>query len=473
MRTFLMIYLFFNVGLVHAQKITEKCIVDERGNAIPFVDILLSSGKGLISDVNGRYILNTEINKDSIVVFSHIAYHPLELKAKLIPDTLKMSIKEHELSEVQITKLNIHKLLTQTFSRKKYVSNGNYLSTRLIGIEDSLVYFTEEQQKLTKINVKKRRIKRKGYGKISYNVDSIDSYKINFPIISTFLQNPHEFYKIKKNLTELISTSKLVKQYPDYYQLESVKDGVKITMYIDKNSSRLIRFEKITMQADKGSNNMAYCYNFKLSGKNIIIESFKYKTVLKASNSNEPTYDVYLFDILLDDVTKIKSKKFNSLNSLRLFKQQSQVIDKDFLRYFKNKKEAENTKNVNVSLLKKYGSIKLPVSNLSKRVSKKPKQPLFYLYPSYPRNFNSQELNFDFLDTLFKPYYMAGFNKATKRRNFYPSDSKINFDIHSPQVTNQYFNPLKKDSFNPYGVNSPQESIVIGTVNFFIQLLQK
>ncbi len=41
-------------------------------------------------------------------------------------------------------------------------------------------------------------------------------------------------------------------------------------------------------------------------------------------------------------------------------------------------------------------------SSTKKRVSKKVKQPLFYLYP-YPRNFqifNSQRLNFDFLDSL-------------------------------------------------------------------------
>lgn len=444
MRKFWTIYLLLNVGLVQAQTISEKCIVDENGDAIPFVNIMVCSGEGLISDANGQYILNTKINKDSIILFSHIAFHPLKIKAKSIPDTIRMRAKEHELKEVEISKLNIHKLLTQTFSKKKYVSKGNYRSIRSIGIGDSLVYFNEEQLKLTKINVHEKSVKRKGYGKISYNVDALNTYEINFSIGSTFLRNPHEFYKIKENLTKLISISKLVKQYPDYYQLEAVMDSVKITMYIDKTNSSLMRFEKIIMHDNKAGNDVAYCYNFKLLGKDIIVESLKYKTVLKAATPQDNTYDVYLFDILIDDVKRIESKHFNNLSDLKSFKQQSQVMDKEFLRYFKDNGMTENKKIVNSDLLKHLGSIKLPALNIT----------------------NNTKLS-------YKHNYKAIFNESTNRYDFYSSDSKINFNIYSPQVANQHFYPIKKDSFNPYGVNDSKKSIVVGAVNSFLQFFQK
>jgi hypothetical protein len=336
MKKICLLFLFYSITISQAQELIEKCIVDSNGDAIPFVNILLSSGEGLISDVNGRYVLNTEINKDSIISFFHIAYYSTSIKVKLIPDTLVMNAMHHELKGIEISKLNIHKLLTQTFSRQKYVPKGNYLSIRSIGIADSLVYFNEEQLKLTKIDVKEKRIKRKGYGKISYNADSLDSYKINFSIGSTFLNNPYEFYKVKKNLIELINTSKLLKQYPDYYELQAVKDSVKIMMYIHKNSSQLMRFEKTIMHADKSKNNVAYCYNFKLSPKGVVIKSFKYKIVLKSTSSKDPTYDAYLFDILVDDVKKIEPKHFNSLDDLKLLKQKSQLLDQALLPYFRD-----------------------------------------------------------------------------------------------------------------------------------------
>jgi hypothetical protein len=284
------------------------------------------------------------------------------------------------------------------------------------------VYFKEEQLKLVKINVKDKIIKRKGYGKVSYNADSLDTYKINFPIGSTFLNNPYEFYNAKENLTELISTSKLVRQYPDYYQLEVVKDSVEISMYINKNSSKLMRFEKRIMRADKYGNDVAYCYNFESSGKDIVIKSFKYKIVLKPVTAKDHTYDVYLFDILIDDVEKKESKRFNALSDLKSYKQQSQVMDKELMRYFKNDKETENKKIAKSDLLKNLKPIKLPALNIS----------------------NETEVG-------SKPYYIAVFNESTRRYDFYPSDSKINFNMHSPQVANQHFKPNKKDSFNPHG----------------------
>ena len=327
--------MFFNIGWLQAQNIVEKSIVDENGDAIPFVNILLCTGEGLISDANGNYILNTENRADSVIVFSHVAYHPLQLKAKRIPDTLMMVSRKYELGEVEISKLNMHKLLNRTFSRKKYVSKGNYFSTRLIGIGDSLVYFTEEELKLNKINVQARTVKRKVCSNISYNADSVGSYKIAFPIVSTFLRNPYEYYKVEKNLAELINTSKLVRQYDDCYQIDAVKDSVSIRMYIDKNKQCLIRFEKTIMRKND-SKPVAYCYNFRPMDHEIVIESFKYKMLIKANEQDSNTYNVYLCDILISDAKRGISQDFKMLSDLISFKQNAQVMDKETVHYFQN-----------------------------------------------------------------------------------------------------------------------------------------
>lgn len=67
--------------------------------------------------------------------------------------------------------------------------------------------------------------------------------------------------------------------------------------------------------------------------------------------------------------------------------------------------------------------------------------------------------------------YLAVFNTFTMSYNFYPSKVDINFNLYSPRIACQNFNPIKIDSFNPYGANSPGVSIILGCLDLLMKKL--
>lgn len=73
---------------------------------------------------------------------------------------------------------------------------------------------------------------------------------------------------------------------------------------------------------------------------------------------------------------------------------------------------------------------------------------------------------------LPKTNFIAIYNRTTMTYNFYPSNFGLNFNLYSPRVANQCYSPIKMDSFNPYGTNKPQVSVMLGVVDFVIKKIQ-
>lgn len=67
--------------------------------------------------------------------------------------------------------------------------------------------------------------------------------------------------------------------------------------------------------------------------------------------------------------------------------------------------------------------------------------------------------------------YLAIYNKVTRSYDCYPGNVPINFNMQSPRVACQNFNPVNVDSFNPYGTHTPGTSIILGCFNLLLKKL--
>jgi hypothetical protein len=69
--------------------------------------------------------------------------------------------------------------------------------------------------------------------------------------------------------------------------------------------------------------------------------------------------------------------------------------------------------------------------------------------------------------------FIAIYDRTTMNYIFYPSKFELNFNLYSPRVANQYYSPIKMDSFNPYATQKPQVSILLGVVDLFLEKIQE
>ena len=281
-------------------------IVDDKGIAIPFVNIKVTESYGVITDLDGGFILNTKFEKDSIIYISHIAYETQKMLIKTIEDTIRLCPKQYTIDEVVCSNVNIAKLIRNTFNNVQYKTKINYLSTRLMAINDSLVYYTEKSLKLIKIGNKE--IETKVFNNIYYNSSTKYNYNISLPFVSTLQQNPYITYNSEKNILKLIESLHIEKIYDDYYTLKSATDSSTITIYINRKNGKLIRFEKSIPERINGNSKIGktdYSYDFEIFDNNLIaIKSFKYQTSIYPQKDSLACIQNYFSDILTSDYSK-------------------------------------------------------------------------------------------------------------------------------------------------------------------------
>ena len=438
--------LLINIHFLYPQDIKKIYIVDDKGIAIPFVNIKVTESYGVITDLDGGFILNTKFEKDSIIYISHIAYETQKMLIKTIEDTIRLCPKQYTIDEVVCSNVNIAKLIRNTFNNVQYKTKINYLSTRLMAINDSLVYYTEKSLKLIKIGNKE--IETKVFNNIYYNSSTKYNYNISLPFVSTLQQNPYITYNSEKNILKLIESLHIEKIYDDYYTLKSATDSSTITIYINRKNGKLIRFEKSIPERINGNSKIGktdYSYDFEIFDNNLIaIKSFKYQTSIYPQKDSLACIQNYFSDILTSDYSKNGDTIFfKTLTELKLYKQKQKIIDIDLYKYFNNKNfKLEDKKSVHIN----HNSL-----------------------PFYETRTNYNKFYLEFP----KCNFMAIYNKSTNSYDYYPSEMSINFNLYSPRVTSQFFSQNKVDSFNPYGTNKPQKSILLGAFNLFLQKIQK
>lgn len=437
--------LLIYIPFLYPQDIKRIYIVDDKGIAIPFVNIKVNENYGVITDLDGGVVLNTKFEKDSIIFISHIAYETKEMLIKNIEDTIRLYPKQYTIDEVVCSNVNIAELVSNAFKNAQYKTKINYLSTRLMAINDSLVYYTEKSLKLIKIGSKE--IETKVFNNIYYNSSTKYNYNISLPFASTLQQNPYIIYNSEKNILKLIESLHIEKIYNDYYFLKSATDSSTITIYINRKNGKLIRFEKSIPERINGNSKIGktdYSYDFEILDNNLIaIKSFKYQTSIYPQKDSSACIKNYFSDILTSDYSKKGDTLFfKTLEELKLYKQKQKIIDIDLYKYFNNNKfKLKDKKSVHIN----YNS--LPYESKT--------------------NYNKVYLDFP------KYNFLAIYNKSTNSYDFYPSEMSINFNMYSPRINNQFFSQNKVDSFNPYGTNKPQKSILLGAFNLFLQKIQK
>lgn len=450
----LMLFLFLiNISGTFSQNTKKIQIVDDNNEVIPFVHIKLSDNFGLISDVNGCFILNTAISRDSLIYISHIAFEPQQLTTNNLNDTIHLIPNLHILNEILITTDNVSEILTNAFRNVNYDTRKNYNSTRLMAIGDSLVYYDETSFRLVKVDNEK--IRTKTYNTINYNVSTKGSLNINFPFAATLSKNPYWVYDSKSNLSELIKNAYLVNKNSFYYKIKSVTDSTNITMYVDRKNNRLLRFEKSlhprVIQEDVKIGNVNYSYDFEITDNNkIVIKFFKFQSVTYYKKDTS-MIDVRsnISDILVDKISEKDSVSFKTLKELKSYKQKQRIIDASLFFYFK-KEEPSREINNNDSISALSSSILLG-------------NPKFHI------NSDLQEFK---LTIPKQNYYIVLYNQATLSYDYYPLNSKVNVDVNSVNFNQRVYNLRNKDSFNPYGVQNPKSSVLIGLINTFLNKIQ-
>jgi len=88
-------------------------------------------------------------------------------------------------------------------------------------------------------------------------------------------------------------------------------------------------------------------------------------------------------------------------------------------------------------------------------------------------NLFESPLPFNHLNPGFsKTNFIAIYNSSTMTYCFYPSNVELNFNLYSPRAANHGHSPVKMDSFNPYGTNKPQVSVMLGVIDFVFKKIQ-
>lgn len=449
--------LLFTIILLSSfsQNTRKVYIVDENKKAIPFVHINLPDGFPLVSDANGVFLLNDEIYRDSLIYLSHISFDSKQIKTRSIDDTIYLKTKEYELDEIVISSINIESVLRNALKGVKYSNRLYYNSTRLMARNDTLLLYKEETFKTLKIE--DVRVKRKVFSRIYYNVKTKDDFNLNFPFISVIQMNPYKFYQSKSKLNELIKNAFLKQITDSFYKIESKTDTTSIIMYVSRINNRLLRFKKITIPTINNSMNTFisksnYSYDFKMNSSNtIIIKSFKYEgTLNRRLGSKIIKGTMRVSDILVKNSKIQDSIKFNSLEELKAYKQKQKLIDASLYPYFR-KDETSIELNSNDSLSSLGESVNIEISK--------------FKINSYSKEFKQKLPKYN--------YYMALYNQATLSYDYYPSKTKVQFDLNSVNSNSKIPNRLKKDSFNPYGVRDPKSAVYMGVINSLLRKIQK
>ncbi|RLD61112.1 MAG: hypothetical protein DRJ01_08475 [Bacteroidetes bacterium] len=450
----LILFLFLiNISGTFSQNTKKIQIVDDNNEAIPFVHIKLSDNFGLISDVNGCFILNTDIDRDSLIYISHIAFEPQQLTTNNLNDTIHLMPKHHLLNEIIVTTDDVSEILANAFKNVSYDIRKNYNSTRLLAIGDSILYYDETSFKLIKVENEKIRIKT--YNTINYNISTKNNFNTKFPFAATLSKNPYWVYNSKSNLSALIKNAYLVSKNRIYYKIKSVTDSTNITMYVNRKNNRLLRFEKSlnprVIQEDVKIGAANYSYDFEITDDNkIVIKFFKYQSIsYYKRDTSVISLKSSFSDILVDKINVRDSISFKTLEELKSYKQKQRIIDASLYFYFK-RDELHTEINNNDSTSELSSSIILG-------------NPKFHI---------NSDLK-DFKLTIPKQnYYIALYNQATLSYDYYPSNSKINVDVNSVNFNQRVYNMRNKDSFNPYGVLNPQSSVFMGLINTFLNKIQ-
>lgn len=442
MKLFVFLLFFLCTVVLKAQKTKEVTIVSESKEPIQFVNIYWAGDKGTVSDAKGTFILNDGINPDSSIVFSHIAYHTKNIQVKNIKDSILLTERKYVLRDIKVTNIDILALLKKALEGIEFEKNANYRRIKLIALGDSLVFYSEKEVKLTKINPTGKTLMQKTIAHIEYNVASKDFYNVSFPFSQTLLKSPFVQDGTKSKIDEFQGNTRLTRETDNYYFLEVQDSTSNVGMYITKDKGRLVRFEK-TFHPKPLPNgvkfgNTSFFYEFAYSKSNkVSIENFKYYTKVCPPDTTS-CFDLIISDKQIKDTGKKNTLIFKTLDDLKNHKQGEQVIDADLYKFFK------------LTILG-YTSQNIPI-NCAKGA----------IYTKMDFDF-SNEVNF-----------MAIFNHNEMKYSFYPSGNKINFDLNSSLVSNQLFVKKNKiDSFNPYGVYKPSDALFNGLFNSVLDIFQK
>lgn len=441
MKLSVFIFLLLCAIVLKAQETKKVVIIGNNNEPIQFVNISWAENKGTVSDEKGAFVLNCGINPDSIIEFSHIAYYNKEVQVKNIKDTICLIERKYVLNDIDVTSIDILSLLKKALLDKEFEKSANYQRIKLIALEDSLVYYSEKEVRLSKINPEKKSLLQKTVSNKEFNVASKDFYNVNFPFTQTLLTSPFVQYGTENMKDKLQRSVRLIRETDNYYFLELQDSMSNVGMYITKDKGLLVRYEK-NFQPKPLPNGVkfgktSYLYEFTYDRNNkVSIDNFKYYTKIC------PPDTAACFDLIVNDKkVKTNGKKntliFEKLEDLKNYKQKEQIIDADLNKFFKEKKQINTSQN-------------LLINNVPNVVFTK--------------------IDFDFSKEV---NFMVVFNSNQMKYSFYSSENKINFDLNSSLISNQHFIKKNKiDSFNPYGVHKPSDALFIGFFDSILDIFQ-
>ena len=116
-RSLYILLLVFSVCSLHAQQhVFHAQVVDaETGEALPFVNVYHTAGRGSISNMEGNFTIMAEM--EDTLCFSFVGYQTCKWKASKMPEVVKM--RPATLSVAGVTVLSDDAILTRTFDELK------------------------------------------------------------------------------------------------------------------------------------------------------------------------------------------------------------------------------------------------------------------------------------------------------------------------------------------------------------------
>ena len=112
-KLFITVFLSMSVLLMFGQSHIVKGVITDSADGETIIGasvIIKGTGKGTLSDFNGKYSIDVVNNQDAILVFSYIGYRDVEIEVagRDVID-IALDVKEEQLEEVVITALGIKK----------------------------------------------------------------------------------------------------------------------------------------------------------------------------------------------------------------------------------------------------------------------------------------------------------------------------------------------------------------------------
>lgn len=450
----------FTSLVIYSQNFKEVYIVDNNGIAIPFANIYLSETTGYISNKDGGFIFNENIDKNTIISISHIAYETKKIRSGEIINIDSIYLKPHNylLDEIVLNNSKIPDILNLAFKNINYKYKRKYISTRLFATEDSIYYYTE---KTFRAKVDNKKVKTKSFGNLYYKAPIEGDIYINYPLATIIGKNPYTFYNKKHNLKGLIENSYLEAEYEKSFMIKSITDSTNITLYINKSNNRLYRFEKIIKSKTDSTTieTINYVYEFEFEKRNtVVLRSFKYHSFSRTDSII--VKNLYMQDIIVDEFINKDSISFDSLKELSKYKLKQKNIDINLYQYF--------NKNIDNKKIKVFKPTSINEENNT--LHKNSTHMLNYL-PIYSKFNIDKSVTFTQVKSA-KYSYLALYNSNQLGYNNFNSEYDINFDVNSVKANQHFFNSNHIDSFNPYGTKNPEISVSFGVINYFLEKFQ-